>query len=95
MEYRYGGAYNIVVASRQHASAREALRKVLRRARKDAGLTQVDLAKKLRRDQSFISKYERGERTLDVAEFCAVAEAIGVDPQQLLKKAGLVQRRAR
>lgn len=55
-------------------------------ARKKAGLSQADLAEKLRRPQSFVSKFERGERRLDVIEFWAVAEALAVDPIRFLKR---------
>ena len=55
-------------------------------ARKSVELTQSQLAKKLSRPQSFVSKYERGERRLDVVEFLAVAKAIGTDPVKLIKK---------
>lgn len=61
--------------TRKHAQ----LRKILVQARRDAGLTQVDLARKLGRPQSFVSKFERGERRLDVAEFLDVAHALGID----------------
>ncbi len=50
----------------------------LREARKRAGLTQVELAGRLGEPQSFISKYERGERRLDLLEVRAICEAIGV-----------------
>ena len=60
-------------------------------ARKGARLTQVELAGKLSRPQSFVSKYERGERRLDVIEFVEVAEAIGVDPIELLYKLGIAR----
>lgn len=53
-------------------------------ARKAAGITQVELAAKLRKPQSFVSKIERGERRLDVIEFCQLAEALGRDPASLL-----------
>lgn len=58
----------------------------LRDERKKAGLTQAKLAKRLRRPQSFVSKYERGDRRLDVVEFIEVALAIGFDPHELLRK---------
>lgn len=67
----------------------EAQRKVQRaltEARKKAGLTQSALAVRLRRPQSFVSKYERGERRLDVIEFGEVAQAIGVDPLKFLAR---------
>lgn len=53
-------------------------------ARKEAGITQVELADRLGRPQSFVSKVERGERRLDVVEFCQVAEALGIGPAKLL-----------
>jgi transcriptional regulator with XRE-family HTH domain len=49
----------------------------LRRARETAGLTQRELAKKLRTTQSFVSKCERGERRLDVVELRLWCEALG------------------
>ena len=59
--------------------------RLLVQARREAGLTQADLAQRLSRPQSFVSKYERGERRLDVVEFLEVAAAIGKDPADLLK----------
>lgn len=60
-------------------------RRRLVRARKAAGLTQVEVARRLRRPQSFVSKVERGERRLDVVEFLEVAKAVGIDATTLLK----------
>ena len=54
--------------------------------RKAAGLTQAELAQRLNRPQSFVSKYERGERRLDVIEFGEVATALSVDPAKTLGK---------
>lgn len=55
-------------------------------ARKNAGLTQVGLAERLGRPQSFVSKYERGERKLDVIEFCRVCRALEIDPVVFLRR---------
>jgi transcriptional regulator with XRE-family HTH domain len=55
-------------------------------ARKNAGLTQVGLAMRLGRPQSFVSKYERGERKLDVIEFCEVCRALETDPIAFLQR---------
>lgn len=60
------------------------LRELLIEARKAAELTQAEVSKRLRRPQSFVSKYERGERRLDVVEFAQVARAIGLDPVRFL-----------
>jgi len=46
----------------------------LREARQAAGLTQVQVAAKLRRPQSFVSKCESGERRVDVVELVAFAQ---------------------
>ena len=50
----------------------------LRDARKQSGMTQQELAQKLRQTQSFISKCERGERRLDVVELRRWCSAIRV-----------------
>lgn len=63
-----------------------ALTSLLRDERKKAGLTQAKLAKKLRRPQSYVSKYERGDRRLDVVEFIEVAQVIGFDLHEFLQK---------
>ncbi len=49
------------------------------------GLTQVDIATRLGRPQSYVSKYERGERRLDIIEFIDVANVLGVDPHELFR----------
>jgi transcriptional regulator with XRE-family HTH domain len=61
-------------------------RRLLVEARKTVGLTQAELAARLSRPQSFISKIERGERRLDVVEFFEVAQALGINAIQFLKQ---------
>jgi transcriptional regulator with XRE-family HTH domain len=51
--------------------------------RHDSEIRQQALAKKLGRPQSFIAKYEGGERRLDVVEFIAITRALGADPVKL------------
>jgi transcriptional regulator with XRE-family HTH domain len=55
-------------------------------ARKRAKLTQQGLADRLKRHQSFVAKYEAGERRLEVIEFVQICRAIGVAPDSLLKQ---------
>ncbi len=59
---------------------------LLKAARKKAKLTQTELAKRLGTYKSYVSRYERGDRRLDVVEFLAVIEALGLRPAELLKK---------
>ncbi|QAU48726.1 helix-turn-helix domain-containing protein [Bradyrhizobium guangzhouense] len=53
--------------------------------RHKAGIRQQALAKKLRKPQSFVAKYEGGERRLDVIEFITIAEALGANPLKLFR----------
>jgi transcriptional regulator with XRE-family HTH domain len=68
-----------------HSSGQAALRELLIDAREGASLTQQQLAKRLGKHQSFIAKYEGGERRIDVLEFLTITRAIGADPIRLLK----------
>jgi transcriptional regulator with XRE-family HTH domain len=54
--------------------------------RQSQKLTQAVVAQRLQKPQSFVSKYERGERRLDVVEFLEVAKALNVNPCELLEK---------
>jgi len=63
---------------------------LIRQVRLDAGLRQEDVAKKLRKPQSFVSKIESGERRLDVLEareLCTVLGLTLVDFAKLLERA--------
>jgi transcriptional regulator with XRE-family HTH domain len=64
----------------------ERLRRLLVEARRSANLTQAELAAKLSRPQSFVSKYERGERRLDMIEALEVVEAVQADALALVDK---------
>ena len=67
------------------ARGQSAFSKLMIEARKSARLTQPELAKRLHKPQSFVAKYEGGERRIDVVEFVTVCQAIGADPAKLLK----------
>jgi transcriptional regulator with XRE-family HTH domain len=55
-------------------------------ARKATGLSQRALAKRLRRSPSYISKFEAGERRLEVCEFVDLCEAVRVDPAEVVRQ---------
>jgi len=69
-----------------HSVEQERLRALLIRKRREAGLTQDQLARRLGVYQSFVSKYETGERRLDVFELATIAEAMGLDPVEMLRE---------
>lgn len=63
-----------------------ALRRLLREIRKEAALSQTQLAEKLGKGQSYVSKIERGEQFIDVVEFIGWCEACNTkSSQQILK----------
>ncbi|MCK4794521.1 MAG: helix-turn-helix domain-containing protein [Desulfobacteraceae bacterium] len=64
----------------------EVFRELLAQCRRDASVTQLVLAERLGRPQSFVSKYESGERRLDIIEFLEVAEALQFDPIDFIEK---------
>lgn len=64
----------------------EELQKLLRQVRIAAGLTQSDLAKRLGQPQSFVSKYESGERLLDLVELRRICKAVGISLVDLVRK---------
>jgi len=68
-----------------HSSEQKAFCELMTDARVKAGLTQTKLAERLGKPQSFIAKYETGERRIDVLEFVTIAQAIGIDPMRLLR----------
>ncbi|ATG49758.1 helix-turn-helix transcriptional regulator [Celeribacter sp. HF31] len=61
-----------------------ALMAALKQARLNAGLTQTELADRLERPQSFVAKYENGERKVEVVEFVQIVRAIGCDGRMIL-----------
>ncbi len=70
------------LGSRRH----EALRTFLIERREKAGVTQAELAKRLKQYQSFIARIESGQRRIDVVELLELATALGFDPREALKR---------
>ena len=69
-----------------HSTDQAAFCELMVGARKAAGLTQQALARRLKKPQSFVAKYEGGERRVDVVEFVTIARALGADPLKLFKQ---------
>ncbi|MFC5508127.1 helix-turn-helix domain-containing protein [Bosea massiliensis] len=62
------------------------LQSLLVEARKAKGLTQAELADLLGKPQSFVAKYENGERRIDVIEFVDITAILGISTHNLLAK---------
>jgi transcriptional regulator with XRE-family HTH domain len=60
--------------------------KLLRETRENAGITQVQLAKRLSVPQSFISKVETGERRVDIVELEAICKVLGTSLSAFAKR---------
>ena len=65
---------------------RERLQKLLRSLRVEAGLKQSELADRLDKDQTFVSRYENGERRLDLIELADICRACNSDLSKLVKR---------
>lgn len=66
------------MSPRRRDTAYDVVHSLLRDARQEQHLSQAEVARKLRRPQSFVSKYETGERRLDLVELQQVCDAIGI-----------------
>ena len=69
-----------------HSPDHRRLCAILIAASKAAGLTQNDVARRIKRPQSFVAKYEGGERRIDVIEFMAVVRALELDPRDVFEE---------
>jgi transcriptional regulator with XRE-family HTH domain len=70
----------------QKSKVTAALLAALRRLREEKHLRQIDLAQKLGRPQSFVSKYESGERRLDFVEIKLICDSLSVPLQELIQR---------
>lgn len=69
-----------------HNNEYETLVVLLKQARRDAGLTQVEVASRLGVEQSFVSKVERRERRLDVTELRAFCAVLGIGLSEFVSR---------
>lgn len=68
-----------------HTDEYKKLTAILWSARRRSGMTQQQVADRLGKPQSYVAKVERAERRIDVVEFIALSQAIGVDPVVMFK----------
>ncbi|MEA4856006.1 helix-turn-helix transcriptional regulator [Solidesulfovibrio sp.] len=75
-----------VVKPNNYSRRYEYLRTLLLALRKEAGLRQIELAARLGCPQSFVSKYESGQRRLDLIELDAICEALGIPLDEFIER---------
>jgi ribosome-binding protein aMBF1 (putative translation factor) len=71
---------------RIYIAQRSRLVSLLREMRVEAGLTQVDLAARIEKDQAYVSRYESGQRRLDVLEVREICQAMGIMLEEFVKR---------
>ena len=69
-----------------HTPEYRLLTQLLRQLRTQAGLRQKELADMLGKPQSYVSKYESGERRLDVVELRQICQALGVTLPEVIQR---------
>lgn len=74
------------MATTPYDAAYVVLRELLKVCRESKGLSQVQLARKLKVPQSYISKYETGERRLDFVETLEICTALEIDPAAFIQE---------
>lgn len=74
------------MVSRANPAEKNRFLSLLRQLRCDAGLRQEDLAKKLGEPQSFVSRYECGERRLDVLELRQICRILGISLAEFVRR---------
>jgi transcriptional regulator with XRE-family HTH domain len=71
---------------RIYIAQRGRLVSLLREMRIEAGLTQIDLAARIEKDQAYVSRYESGQRRLDVLEVREICQVVGVPLEEFVKR---------
>jgi DNA-binding transcriptional regulator YiaG len=82
----YFGLYIKRVTKSVFTARYKLLLSILVSIREDKGLSQRALSEKLKRTPTYVSKYERGERRLDVIEFLNIVKILEADPYEIIRK---------
>jgi transcriptional regulator with XRE-family HTH domain len=69
-----------------YMAQRDRMTDLLREVRLETGLTQVELAARIEKDQAYVSRYESGQRRLDVLEVREICQAIGITLGAFVKR---------
>lgn len=80
------GPYLLGMGTTIHSAEHRRLVALLQERREKAGLRQSELAERLGRHQSFVSKYENGERRLDLVEVRAICAALDASLVGLIRR---------
>lgn len=68
-----------------HTPAYKRFRTFLIKMREERALTQLEVAKRVGKPQSYVAKYERGERRLDIIELLDICGALEIEPENVIK----------
>jgi transcriptional regulator with XRE-family HTH domain len=71
---------------RIYIAQRKLMTELLRGIRLEAGLTQVELAARVGKDQAYVSRYESGQRRLDLLEVREICQALGITLEEFVKR---------
>lgn len=74
------------MATRANLAEKKRFLSLVRQMRVDAGLRQADLARKLGEPQSFVSRYESGDRRLDVLELRQICGVLGISLSDFIER---------
>jgi transcriptional regulator with XRE-family HTH domain len=69
-----------------YIAQRDRLITLLREMRLEAGLTQVELAVRVGKHQAHVSRYESGQRRLDVLEVREICQALGTTLEEFARR---------
>ncbi|HEY9285793.1 MAG TPA: helix-turn-helix transcriptional regulator [Pyrinomonadaceae bacterium] len=71
---------------RVYIAQRNQMTALLREVRIEAALTQVELAARIEKDQAYVSRYESGQRRLDVLEVREICQALGITLEGFVRR---------